>query len=122
MIHNNISIVEAYYAAMSKKNLAEMAQYLHPNVQLISPFAIIAGKDAVLNAAKQFLSIFESLTIRAKFGSGDQVMFVIDVKYPDPIGLLRTAVLVKIQDGLIASTELFHDTKVFDVNRDKISA
>lgn len=120
-MNNNISIVEAYYTAMGKKNLVDMAQYLHPNVQLISPFATITGKEAVLNSAKQFLHVFESLTIRAKCGSENQVMFAIDVNYPAPIGLLRTAVLVTIQDNLIASTELFHDTKIFDLNKDKIT-
>lgn len=120
-MEKNISLVEAYYTAMNNKDLTKMAQYLHPSVELLSPFGTIKGKDAVLSSAEQFLKIFKSLSIRAKSSSENQVMFAIDVNYPDPVGLLRTAVLVTIKDNLIASTELFHDTKIFDLNKDKIT-
>lgn len=122
MIEKNISSVVAYYTAMAHKDLHAMTPYLHQHVHLISPFGITHGKEAVLKAAEQFFSCFESLSIRAKFGSGNQVMIVIDVTCPPPVGLLRTAVLITFQDHLIASTELFHDTQVFDKKRDALSA
>jgi len=122
MVDQNISLVEAYYKAMGQKSLDQMENYLHPNVKLTSPFSTISGKEAVLNAAKHFFSVFESLTIRAKFGSANQVMLVIDVNCPAPIGKLRTAVFVTIQENLIASTELFHDTQPIIRKGDKISA
>lgn len=122
MTEKNIASVVAYYTAMSHKDLSSMEQYLHPNVQLISPFATIKGKETILKAAQQFFSLFESLTIRAKFGSGNQVMVVIDLACPAPVGILRTAVLITFQENLIASTELFHDTQLINKKRDGISA
>lgn len=47
------------------------------------------GKEAVLNAAKCFMGIFNTLTIRAKFGSEDQAMILYDVKIPNFSKLLR---------------------------------
>jgi hypothetical protein len=108
---NNIAIAEAYYAAYSKKNVTEMGKYLHPDVQLISPFGKKIGKEAVLEAASKSTPL--SITIRAKFGSENQVMLAYDWQFNEPIGLLRAAALMTFKDGLIVNNELFFDTRSF---------
>ena len=111
MIEKNIASVIAYYTAMANKNIATMEPYLHPTIKIISPFGTTTGKEAVLKGAEQWFNFFEGLTIRTHFGSGNQVMAVIDFNCPAPIGFLRSAVLITFKDNLIASTELFHDTQ-----------
>jgi hypothetical protein len=65
----------------------------------------------VFAAVKGFMGAFQSLTIRASFASETQAMLAIDTLFPAPIGNLRTASLVTIQDGLITKIELFYDGK-----------
>ena len=78
MLETNLITVEAYYRAMNDKDLPSLEQYLHPNVRFIGPMAETRGKEALLGAAKKFMPLFNSLTIRAKFSSGNQVMLVYD--------------------------------------------
>ena len=111
MSEKNLTSAVAYYQAMNNKDLSTMEKYLHPEVRLISPLADITGKEAVLNSVKQFLSIFNKLTIRAQLGSGDQVMLAYDLDCPTPIGLYRGAVLLTFREGLINCYELFFDAK-----------
>jgi ketosteroid isomerase-like protein len=70
----NVASVEAYYKAMNDKDVASVARHLHPDVQFIGPMANLAGKEAVLEAAKRFISFISGIRIHAKFGSEDQAM------------------------------------------------
>ncbi len=69
----------AYYKSMSEKNIPELEQYLHPDVQVISPLATVTGIPSVLEASKGFVQIFKSLTVQAQFSSNNQVMLLLDL-------------------------------------------
>ena len=49
-----MATAEKYYLALARKDLTEMAQYLHPDVEFVSPLANLKGKQAYLQAAKGF--------------------------------------------------------------------
>jgi len=111
---NTAALAYAYYSAMSKKNIAELENYLYPQVQLSSPVTQFTGKIAVLDAIKKFTDFFTSLTIRAHFGSGDQAVVVYDVEFAAPSGKVRSVAFMTFQDGLIATIELIFDARPFD--------
>jgi len=110
----NVASVEAYYKAMNDKDVASVARHLHPDVQFIGPMANLAGKEAVLEAAKRFISFISGIRIRAKFGSEDQAILTYDADFGEPIGICRTAVLMNFKDDLIARIELFYDARPFE--------
>lgn len=109
---DNIAVAEIYYTAWGEKDIARMERFLHPNVQLITPLeeTVIVGKEAILERLKKGAAFFKALKIRAKFGSGNQTLLVIDLEYPAPMGNLRSASLMTFQEGLISKIELFFDT------------
>ena len=109
----NVASAEDYYKAMSDKNVSGMAQYLHPDVQLVGPLDALTGKEAVLEAAKRFFNFIKSINVRAKLGSGDQVMLAYDMDFGEPVGNCRSAVWMTFKDGLIARSELFFDARPF---------
>lgn len=120
MSKSNVSVAEAYYTAMAKKDMNEMEKYLHPEARLISPLDELEGKEAIRSAAKRFTELFTALTIRAKCGSDDQAMLAIDLNFPAPIGNVRTAVLVSFKEELMAKIELFFDPRYLEPNKDEI--
>jgi hypothetical protein len=120
MSEKNVASAVAYYQAMNAKDLSVIERYLHPEVRLISPLADITGKDAVLNSVKHFLAVFNKLTIRAHCGNGDQVMLAYDLDCPAPFGLVRGAVLLNFQEGLVIRYELFYDARPFEKKKDEI--
>ena len=120
MTENNISIAEAFYAAMGGKNIARMEQYVHPNIQFRGPLAEVTGKEEYLEVVKNFMDFFKTLTVRAKFGSEDQAMLVYDVEFPAPIGNCPSAALMTFKENLIIKVELFYDARPFEKLKDEI--
>lgn len=114
MSKDNVAVAEAYYTAMGEKNFSGMEKYLHPNVQFSSPLGELKGREAVLEGAKKFVSFVNRLTIRAKFGAGDQAVLIIDSDCAAPIGNFPAASLLTFQEGLIAKIELILDARPFE--------
>lgn len=114
MNQKNIAIAEAYYVAVGEKNIAGIEKHLHPDVCFTAPFAKLSGKNAVLEAAKEFTKLFKTLTIRAKFGSEDQAMIVYDLDCPMLNGVVSAAVLMSLHDGFITKIEIFYDPRPFE--------
>jgi len=109
----NILIAEAYYQAIGRKNISDMAQFLHPDVEFIAPLAKTKGKESLLEAVEKFFSLFNTLTIHAKLGDGDKAMIVYELECPKPIGKLRAAALLSFEAELISCVELFYDARPF---------
>lgn len=109
----NVTRAENYYSAMLAKDFDTMASYLHPDVHFIGPLAEMQGKDTVVSAAKNLSQILESINIRSRFESQNQIMLAYDFMFPAPIGKLRAAVRMKFTDQKISKIELFYDGTPF---------
>ncbi|CAN5178676.1 hypothetical protein BH09DEP1_BH09DEP1_6460 [soil metagenome] len=120
MPHNNVNSAKAYYQALNDKNLPMAAEFLHPDITLVSPLGTLKDKDAVINSLKPFTDLFNALTIRAAMGSGDQVMLTCDLDCPAPMGLFKTAILLTFKEGLIYSSELFYDGRPLEKKKDTL--
>lgn len=113
-------LAKDYYEAMSRKRLSEVERFLSPKVEFIGPLAEIKGKEAVLKAIKGFMSAFINLSVRSLFHDENEVMLVIDTDFPRPMGKLRTASLLTIQEALIVRIELFYDSRVIENKKDEV--
>ncbi len=113
-------IAESYYTALSNKHISDIGQYLNSDITLVSPLAEVIGKEAVVESIKNFVRAFNSLTIRAKFGSGNQAMLALDIDLPLPIGTLSGASLLTCNNGLISKIELFYDGRPFEAKPNEI--
>jgi ketosteroid isomerase-like protein len=113
---NNLISAEGYYQALQKRDVVGIARHLHPDVRFIGPLSDLTGKEAVLDAAKRFLTLLKSLTMHATFGSSERAMLTYDVDFGEPVGVWRTAVLMTFKDGLIANLELFYDARPSEEN------
>lgn len=118
--NNNLSIVLAYYQAINNKNPNLAAEKLADGVQIISPLAKKNGKAEVIKALQGFCSAIESLSITAKFTSDKQVMLAYDILFPEPIGNLRAAGLLTLDQGLITRIELFYDGQAVTSKKEAI--
>ncbi len=120
MSQTNLNTALAYYQAINDKNLEAVAQYLHPEITLLSPLGEVIGKDATLQAAKGFSSMLKKITIRAQFVGQDQIMLAFDIDFLESIGIIRSAVLMSFRDGLISRNEMFYDPRAIESNAGKI--
>lgn len=120
MSDSNLSIVLSYYDAINHNDPNLAAKKLADDVKIISPLATKTGKVDVIEALKNICSIVERVTIRSKFSSEDHVMLALDMRFPKPIGILRVASLLKLEQGLIARIEMFYDSQVIISKKDEI--
>jgi hypothetical protein len=104
----------AYLDAWSRKDLDGIAVHLHPDVHFKGPMQELNGREAVLASSKRIFPLLERIEVRARFVSGDRAMFAYDFICREPIGVCRTAEMVRFQDGLIRETELFFDARPFE--------
>ena len=116
----NAALAEEYYTLLGKKNAEGIKKYLHPDVELYSPLAIVKGKEAVFKAASNFSNMIKSLTIRAKFGAVDKAMIVCDSEIPGMTESFPTASLLSFRDELIVRIELFYDGRPLVEKRDEV--
>ncbi len=112
-MEKNIPLAEEYYTLVGEKNIEGIKQYLHPDVEFCGPLATLKGQDTVIKATSNFMNMFQSLRIRAKFGSGDQAMIVYDIDIPGIANDFPGASLMSFRDGLIVKIELFYDGSRF---------
>lgn len=120
MRSSNIAIAEAYYTAMKNNDVTTLEAFLHPNVEFTGPLATLSGKEAVVEAARNFIAHLEDLKFRAKLGEEDQVMLALDVEFPSPVGKFPTAVFMNFQDSLISRIELFYDGRILETKQEDI--
>jgi hypothetical protein len=104
----------AYLDAWSHRDLDGIAVHLHPDVHFKGPMQELDGREAVLASSKRIFPLLERLEVRARFVSGERAMFAYDFVCRDPIGVCRTAELVRFEDGLIRDIELFFDARPFE--------
>ncbi len=107
------SVARAYYQAMGKKDIAEVDKCIHPDVEFTAPLAKTEGKEAFLEGAKMFTTVFDTLSIHAEFEKNDKVVIVYDLSCPKPIGNLRAVAYMSFKEDLISSIELFYDPRPF---------
>jgi len=110
---NNIERAVNYYQSMLDKNFIEAESCLHPEVNLISPFSNLQGKNDVFEEAKKFATALTSLEIREKFSLDNKVVLIMNLGFLESESSLRAVSFLTFQDGLIYNIELFFDTSAF---------
>jgi len=105
---------EEYYTLVAKRDIEGIKGYLHPDVEFKGPLVSLKGREAVLDATKNFMNTFKSLTVRAKIGSDNQAMIVYDVDVPCISPSFFGASHLSFQDGLIRKIELYFDGSRFE--------
>jgi hypothetical protein len=71
--------------------------------------------ETATQVSKAVLNLrWNNIVLFAMDESGDRAMFAYDFICRDPIGVCRTAELVRFQDGLIRDIELFFDARPFE--------
>ena len=113
LAQNHLASAEAYYQAMNDKDPSAIAALVHPDIQLVSPMATVAGKSAFLEATSRFMSQVKSVEIKARFSAEQQAMLTYDADFGPAIGICRSAVLMTFRDALISRIELFFDARPF---------
>ena len=117
------TVCAGYLEAWARKDLEGIGRSLHPDVHFAGPMQQLTGRDAVLASSQRVFGLLERFDIKAQLFAEDHAMFVYDFVCREPIGVCRTAELVRIEDGLIREINLFYDARPFEaLQRDQGAA
>jgi hypothetical protein len=105
---------EDYLKAWSARDLQTLAALLHADIEFRSPNAQTRGREAYLAAVGRMLPLLIRLDVHARLHGPASAMFVYDFVCREPIGAVRTAERVCIEDGLIRDSEVFFDPRPFE--------
>lgn len=117
MASDSLAKATEYYTLIGDKNAEALLGFLDPEVTLKSPLSSLRGRDAVVAAIRNFMNTFRTLTIRTKFGSGDQAIVIYDTDIPGVAVNFPATSLLTFSKGLIVSIELFFDGSHFTMQR-----
>ena len=112
----------SYLAAWARKDIHAIEAVLHPDVHFKAPMQELDGRDAVVAGTARMFPRLERFENAQQFIAGDRAMFAYDFVCISPIGLCRTAELVRIEDNLIREIELFFDARPFEAMQKAMAA
>ncbi len=108
------SFCASYLDSWRRKDLNAIARHLHSEVDFVGPMVQMHGRDAFLRSTERILPLLERFEPRGSFLAGNKATFIYDFVCRSPIGVVRTAELVRFEDNLIRHVELFYDARPFD--------
>ena len=107
---DTMNLGEVYYQALQNKDIDAVGRLIHDDVVLSGPMMDdLHGREAFLEGCKQWFSMLIKIVSHEQFAAGDQAVFIKEVHYPEPIGMVRTADMMTFRDGLLIKAELFYD-------------
>jgi ketosteroid isomerase-like protein len=61
-------IAEAYLQAWQRKDEADIAKFVHPQIEFVGPIAQTKGKDAFLASAQRMFSLLKEIKVHTIAG------------------------------------------------------
>ncbi|MGB4777669.1 nuclear transport factor 2 family protein [Microbacterium sp.] len=105
------TIVTGYLNAVAAHDSDRLRALLHEDAEFRNGPARVTGRDAYVAAFERIYPAVERNDIRHIFVDGDLACAVYDFITPTSVGAVLTMELLRIEDGLIRSSELLFDLR-----------
>ena len=109
-----------YINALGKHDYDAIAKLLAPDAVLVGPAATRTGVPEILGALKRLAAIHVRSDVRKVFADGDDVCIIYDFVTDTPAGAVATIEWLKIDNGLIRSTNLYYDRVPWQIVGDEM--
>src|ERR1700679_2556579 len=123
MSQENLKIAEAYLDAMDRRNLADLAKNLHPQLSFKSPMASSNTREGFLEISKKLFTLLKKVELKAKFEHQNQTLLIYDMVFPEPLGHTRSFNWMAFEPaenlrpgewGKIKAIEILYDPRPFE--------
>jgi hypothetical protein len=111
---NALEIGEAYLNALNAKDIAKITSLVDEQIHFKMPFAEAYKRDGFLMAVRRMLANLKELRILSKFSSDNQAMFLYETHFNEPVGMVKAASLMTIENDKIREIEVIFDARPFD--------
>jgi hypothetical protein len=111
---NAMEIGEAYLNALNAKDIAKITSLAAAEIHFKMPFVEVFSRDGFLMAVRRMLANLNELRILSKFSSGSQAMFLYEAQFNEPVGMVKAASLMTIENDKIREVEIIFDARPFE--------
>ena len=111
---NVLEIGEAYLNALGTRDINKITSLVDPNIWFKMPMAEVFNRNDFIMAVRRMQANLRELNILHKFSSGNTAMFIYDVTFNDPVGVVRAASLMTIEGDKIKEIEIIFDARPFE--------
>jgi hypothetical protein len=111
---NALEIGEAYLNALNNKDIAKITSLADAEIHFKMPFAEAYKRDGFLMAVRRMLTNLKEVQILSGFSSGKEAMFLYEAQFNEPVGMVKAASLMTIENDQIREMEVIFDARAFD--------
>ena len=111
----NADRVHHYFTAWAERDLRAIEALLAPDVEFVGPMASLVGRRAVVDAFAGVMPMMEAITMRKLVvdEDGGAAAAFYDFLAKEPVGQVRMAEMLELEDGRITHCEMFFDPTAF---------
>jgi ketosteroid isomerase-like protein len=109
-----LELGEAYLDALNRKDLAKIMFLVHPDIHFKMPMTEVSNREGFMMAVRRMLANLRDLQVLSKFSSGNQAMFLYEAHFNEPVGTVKVAELMTVQDDKIRDMEVIFDARPFE--------
>ena len=121
MTNDPRSIALAYIEGCSRKDFDAVAKLLAADVKFNGPNSKIAGADPYVAVLRRIAPVWVRSEVRKVFAEGNDVCVIYDFVTDTPAGAVPTVEWLRIENGRVASVQLFFDRVTFKPAADEIA-
>jgi hypothetical protein len=114
MSANVLEIGEAYLNALGKRDITKITSLVDEAIWLKMPMAEVFNQNDFIMAVRRMLANLRELHILSKFSSGNQAMFLYEITFNDPVGVVKTASVMTMEGDKIKEMEVIFDARPFE--------
>ena len=109
-----MEIGEAYLNALGKRDIPKITSLVDEAIWLKMPMTEVFNRNDFIMAVRRMLANLRELNILQKFSSDNHAMFLYEITFNDPVGIVKAASLMTIEGDKIKEMEVIYDARPFE--------
>ena len=111
---NALELGETYLNALNHKDIAKITSLAHSHIHFKMPLTEVFSRDGFIMAVRRMLANLKDLQILSKFSSDNEAMFIYEAHFNEPVGTVKAASLMTVENDKIHEMEVIFDARPFE--------
>ena len=111
---NVLEIGEAYLNALGARDINKITSLVDPAIWFKMPMTEGFNRNDFIMAIRRMQANLRELYILRRFSTGNEALFLYEVTFNEPVGVVKTASLMTVEGDKIKEMEVIFDARPFE--------